>query len=381
MKVLVGGHAIKHVYNASFFVLLPEIQATWGLSNVEVGTLSTVRSVAGSAANLPGGFIADRLSHRWPVILGGVMVVLGVSQFTMGVASSYWVLMIAAAAISAAIISWHPPAIAALSQTFSQRRGFAIGLHGTGGSVGEAIGPVIVGGLIFMGWQTLLQASALPAFITGFFIWFLIRDLKGQASGGVTLAGYWATLKRMLTGGPLLLILLMTGGYSMVQLAVSTFLPLYLRNELHYQTAEVGWFLFAGQAGGIVSQPLLGIASDRFGRRAVLVPSLLMLAGGVFLLGIVPPGLPLIATVTVMGAFQFPLMSLFLASAMDIVGQEVQATGVALVFGSGTLFGSLSPLLAGSLADAYGIQVVFSYAAILALVTASVLFFGSRKGR
>ena len=41
MKVLVGGHAIKHMYNASFFVLLPEIQATWGLSNIEVGTLSS----------------------------------------------------------------------------------------------------------------------------------------------------------------------------------------------------------------------------------------------------------------------------------------------------------------------------------------------------
>lgn len=380
MTVMVVGHAIKHMYNAAFFIIMPEIQAAWGLSNTQVGTLSTARSIAGSTSNLPAGFIADRMSHRWPVILGLAMVVVGIFQFVMGIAPSYWPLLAAAVVVNIAISFWHPPAIAALSQQFAHRRGFAIGLHGTGGSIGEALGPVIVGGIVAaISWQTVLQGSAIPAILTGLVVWFLVRDLRGHASGGVSVAAYGATLKRLLSGGPLLMILLVTGGYSMVQLAVATFLPVYLRGELGYDAGQVGWFLFAAQAGGIVSQPLLGLASDRFGRRAVLIPSLLILASGVMIVGIVPAGLPLAAAITLMGAFQFPLMALFLASAMDIVGEEVQATTVSLVFGSGTIFGSISPLLAGSLADSFGVRAVFPYAAALAVIAAGVLFIGGRR--
>lgn len=380
MAVLVIGHAIKHMYNAGFFIIMPEIQAAWSLSNTQVGTLSTARSIAGSTANLPAGFIADRMSHRWPAILGMAMIVVGVFQFVMGIAGSYWPLLFAAVVVNIAISFWHPPAIAALSQQFAHRRGFAIGMHGTGGSIGEALGPVLVGAIVLaLGWQMVLQVSVAPAVLTGVVVWVLMRQLRGQSSGGVTVAAYFATLRRLLAGGPLLVILLVTGTYSMVQLAVGTFLPIYLRNDLGYQPSDVGLYLAGAQVGGIVSQPLLGAASDRFGRRAVLMPSLLLLGAGVMLVGSAPAGLPLAAAIIFMGAFQFPLMALFLASAMDIVGENVQATTVSLVFGSGTIFGSLSPLIAGTLADALGVRTVFGYGAALAVVAAGVLFIGSRK--
>src|SRR5205814_1002664 len=146
-----------------FFVLIPEIQKAFDLSNTQIGTLATARSIAGSTANLPAGFIADRMSHRWPVILALAMIMVGVFQFVMGSASSYTQLIMAAVVVNIGISFWHPPAIAALSQQFAHRRGFAIGMHGTGGSIGEALGPVIVGSLVFLGWQTVLKGSGGPA--------------------------------------------------------------------------------------------------------------------------------------------------------------------------------------------------------------------------
>ena len=35
--VLVGGHAIKHVFSSGFLVVLPELKAALGLSNIGVG--------------------------------------------------------------------------------------------------------------------------------------------------------------------------------------------------------------------------------------------------------------------------------------------------------------------------------------------------------
>lgn len=59
------------------------------------------------------------------------------------------------------------------------------------------------------------------------------------------------------------------------------------------------------------------------------MPALLLCLGmGVADVGSVPAGWPLVATIVFMSAFQFPLMALFLGSAMDMVGQELQATTV-----------------------------------------------------
>jgi MFS family permease len=291
----------------------------------------------------------------------------------MGSASSYWTLLLASTVVGAAVSFWHPPAIAALSQRFAQRRGLAIALHGTGGNIGEASGPLIVGALLLvMAWQTVLKASLLPAFGTGLLVMVLVRHMQGQTSGNSSLRSYLNAVRRLLERPALLTILGVTGLYSMVQVAVLTFLPIYIQADLGYSPFQMTAFIAAAQVAGIVSQPVLGHLSDRFGRRAVLAPSLLCLGVGVLATGLVPSGWPLAATVTAMGAFQFPLMALFLASAMDVVGAEVQATTVSLVFGISTLFGSFAPAFAGALADAYGLRTVFVVAAVVAALAAAI---------
>ncbi|MSQ14948.1 MAG: MFS transporter [Dehalococcoidia bacterium] len=377
MTVLIVGHAIKHFSNALFFVILPEIGRTFSLSNTAIGTLSTARNLATSVSNLPAGFVADRYNRHWAAILSIAMLVIGTFQYIMGSVDSYWPLLIAAAIAGGAIAFWHPPAIAALSQRFPQRRGFVISLHGTGGSVGEAMGPLIVGSLLsLMTWHTVLKISLLPPLGVSIMVWALIRSMRGQTRGNLSMGAYLGSLRPLLRRRALVIVLLVTGFFNMAQSAISTFLPVYIRLDLEYSAIEMAAFLSAAQVAGIVSQPLLGLLSDRFGRRAVLVPSLLCLSAGILIVGVVPRGWPLAVTITAMGAFQFPLMALFLASAMDIVGEEVQATIVSLVFGIGTIFGSISPALAGFLADNFGLPIVFFYAAAVASFASALLFFG-----
>ena len=150
------------------------------LSNTSVGFLNTARSFAGSGSNVPAGFVADRFSNHWGRILGLAMIVIGIFQFIMGSVDAYWPILLCAMVVSVATSFWHPPAIAALSLRFARQRGFAISLHGSGGSIGEALGPILVGTLLgFLTWQAIMHLSLAPAVLTGVVVWFLMRNTAG----------------------------------------------------------------------------------------------------------------------------------------------------------------------------------------------------------
>ncbi len=123
---------------------------------------------------------------------------------------------------------------------------------------------------------------------------------------------------------------------------------------------------------GLASQPAMGYLSDRWGRKAVLFPAMASLGVFYLLLGTVPGGWPLVATVIAAGLFFYPMMAIFLASAADLAPSDVQSTTVSLVFGVATLVGSFAPLFAGYLADEYSLKATFYFCAALVLAAALV---------
>ncbi len=367
----VGGHAVKHMFNSAFFLLLPEIKAGLGMSNAQVGSLSTLRNIASGLCNVPAGFAADRFAHRRAEILGLCLAGIGVFALVLGLATTYWVAVLGAVLMSMSISFWHPAAISWLSRQFASRRGFAIALHGTGGSVGEAVGPLLAGALVsVLSWRTVMQGSIVPAVLLGAGVWLALRSV---AMGEVSSAGvksYLRSARGTLANRRLLLILVFAGGFSGGQSIVLTFLPIYLREDIGVSSMTLGLYMAMAQVAGIGSQPLMGYLSDRLGRKAVLTPGLAAL--GLALLGVnlSPSGWPLVLVVLAMGAFLFPMMSILLASAMDVVDTGVQATTVSFVFGASVIMSSFAPGAAGVVADAYGVKAAFLCGSGLVLAAA-----------
>ena len=368
--VTVAGHGLKHIFSSAFFILIPEIKAGLGLSNTQVGTLSTVRGIAGGLANVPAGFTADRFAKRRAAILGGSIILVSVFAVALGLATNFWVAVLGASLFSVAIAVWHPAAISSLSREFVSRRGFAIAVHGTGGSVGETIGPILVGALIgVVGWRLVLQGSVIPGLAFGLMIWILLRTVPAGESPRSSMSGYLGSVAALLRNGRLLLLLLFAAGFAGGQITVLTFLPIYLDEELGASSVTIGIYLSLAQVGGIVSQPLMGFASDHLGRKLILAPSLAIL--GLFFIGlsIAPAGWIFGLVVIGMGAFAFPLMAIVLAAAMDLVEVGLQATTVSLVFGSATVVSAFAPVLGGVLADSMGTQAAFMFGAWLVIAT------------
>ena len=188
----------------------------------------------------------------------------------------------------------------------------------------------------------------------------------------VTTRSYFTSLIGLLKKKILLALVVVTAGRSMGQAAIMVFLPVYLREDLEFSLLKVAVYLALGQVVGAGAQPLMGYFSDKFGRKVVLVPSMAMMGVLFFVLARTDGGLPLILTILALGTFLYSLHTLFIAAAMDIAGGEVQSTVVSLIYGASFL-GTLSPIIAGAIADSQGIPAAFVYGGVVILISTAIL--------
>lgn len=374
---VVLGHAVKHIYNAALQIhLLPEIKLDLGLSATQFGALATARQVTGGVTTMGAGYLGDRFAHRSALMLGVSMGLLGASFFLAGNATTYWLLFGAMLLVGIGPSLYHPPAIGALSRKFPDRRGFAISLHGTGGSIGEVVGGsfLIAGLLAVLTWQNVLKMSLGPALFFAVLIWLMMRRVPGEPGGAASAGAYFTALGSLLKKRAMLVLVLVTGMRSMGSSAIIAFLPLYLREDLGYSAVVVGLYMPMAQIAGIGAQPVMGLLSDRWGRKAVLVPGTMALGLLFLALSQADPGPQLVLTILAMGAFLYSLHTIFIAAAMDVGEGEVQSTVVSLIYGASFL-GTLSPFLAGMIVDASKTSNAFIYGGGIVLMSGVILLF------
>ncbi|MFC1886909.1 MFS transporter, partial [Thermodesulfobacteriota bacterium] len=139
------GHTLFHWFGQSVIVVLPEIQRAFNLTGAGVGSMLTVRELSAGIASIPGGLLVDMCRRYWGLILSLCLGVLGLGALAIGYSPVYPLLLIGIAAAAMAHSIWHLPVSAALSYHFPGRRAMALSFHGTGGSVGDVLGPVSTG--------------------------------------------------------------------------------------------------------------------------------------------------------------------------------------------------------------------------------------------
>jgi FSR family fosmidomycin resistance protein-like MFS transporter len=375
---VIAGHALKHLYLSGMqSIVLPEIKIAFGLSGTQLGTLATVRQFSGWATTMGAGYLGDRFSSRTGLMLAASMTLMGGAYFLVGLSSGFAFLFVALLLAGIGPSMYHPPAIGALSRKFPDRRALAISLHGTGGSVGEALGPVVASGLLLLlTWRGLLQLSLLPALVAAFLVWRVMSNLKLDEGGVESFLHYVRSLLTLLANKALLLLVLITALRSMGQSSITIFLPVYLREDLDYSATSVGLYLSLAQFVGIGSQPVMGYLSDRLGHKTVLLPAMAALGALCILLRFAEGEAALVLTVVALGAFLYSLHSIFISAAIGVVGESSQATTVSLIYAASFL-GTLSPIVAGVLADDFGTRSTFLYGA--ALVFAGTVVLGAMR--
>ena len=365
---LSGGHAVFHWFSQSFFVMLPEVVATFGLSGLQVGAIAAVREVVSGIIALPGGVVTDMVRRHWGIVLAICMGLFGLGWLIMAIAPAYTVLLVGMAVVAAAASMWHLPAAAALSRRFVDRRGSALSIHGVGGNIGDVIGPALTGVLLLtLSWRGVLSIYAAVPLLLIFLVFWAFRDIGRTGSQDEQPSGFrdqMTNTRLAFQEHPRLWgIMAVAGLRGMASVAFLPFLALYLGldDELGLGNAALGLHIALLVGVGVVATPVVGYISDRLGRKLVLIPEMIALCALSALLVPFGDGIGLIVILALMGLFFFSDQPILPAATLDTVGQGVAASALGVFSFSRFALGAASPIIAGELFDSIGIESTFFY--------------------
>ena len=377
---LSGGHAVFHWFSQSFFVMLPEVVATFGLSGLQVGAVATTREMVSGIIALPGGVVTDMLRRHWGSVLTACMALFGLGWLIMGIAPFYPILLIGMAIVAAAASMWHLPATAALSHRFSHHRASALSLHGVGGNIGDVLGPALTGVLLLtLSWQGILSIYAAVPLFLAFVVFWAFRNIghfENDDSRPARFREQIANTRESFKEHPRLWgIMTVAALRGMANVAFLPFLALYLGldEELGLGNASLGLHIALLVGVGVFATPVTGYISDRLGRKLVLIPGLIGLSALTALLIPFGEGIGLIIILAFLGTFLFSDQPILTAAALDVVGEKVAASTLGVFSFSRFALAAASPLIAGQLFDAQGIEAVFLYISGIYLLATIVL--------
>lgn len=385
LAIVTSGHIVIHWFQQLFPIALPFVKTGLGLSGVQVGFLAAGRQFGQGTLNLPAGMLGDALYRHRDMILASSLVMMGVAYLLFGSRGGFWAAFAASVLIGFGTALWHPTAAATLTSKFPQRRATAIAVHGTGATISDSLSPVAQGVLVAaVAWDGVLWWHIVPGVLFGVLVF---RGLFGAFRQDVRAPSRTTPFREMMAllgNGSFMAISASRGLLTMGRVVILTFLPVYLVTELHFTAEALGVYIFLLHVVGIFSQTPLGYMSDRYGRKPVLVPSMMVLGFLYMLLAAAPPVAPLTLVIIAIGTFFYTLMNVMTAVISDVSGANVQASSQGLTTVIAQVAVLPTPIIAGYLVDHYGYGSAFVLAGVCVILSAACLaplklYAGDRK--
>lgn len=361
--LVASGHGATHWVLGTFYVLLPYITSSLGLSYAQAGGLVTVFHVSSFVANVGSGAVVDIRGRR--ILVQSCSLVIGAaSLMAMGMASQVIWLVPLVALIGITNNLWHPAAISFLSQCYPNNRGYALSIHTLGASVGDAIAPVVAGAvLLALSWQGTATVVSLPVLgVAALLLAMLGATDRLNGNNGANGSGFGDYLKgvaALVKDRAVIGLCTMAAFRSMTQSGVLVFMPLYLADVLKVSPFVLGLALMSMQVGGMLAGPAAGIASDRMGRKPVALMCMTGSTLAIVALTLVDGVAPFVAVATLLGLAMFAVRPVIHSWALDLAPEHMGGSMVSLLFGSQSAFSALVPLVGGFAADQWGLASVF----------------------
>ncbi|MGC8849875.1 MAG: MFS transporter, partial [Candidatus Bathyarchaeia archaeon] len=116
--------------------LLPALIIAFKLSYSLAGILSSTILSVSFIMSLATGYLADAGNRRKLTLVSG-FILYGLSLLILKFSSNIPLLFTACVVMGVAQATYHPQAVSFINSFFKERKGFALGIHGIGGSIGH----------------------------------------------------------------------------------------------------------------------------------------------------------------------------------------------------------------------------------------------------
>jgi len=361
------GFAVNFWAWALLSPLGPRFKDSLDLTSFKQSLLVAVPVIVGSVGRIPVGALTDRFGGRVMFPLVSAATIVPVLYLGLAGHSSLTALLIGgfflgiggtAFAVGVPFVNgWFPP----------ERRGFALGLFGTGmgGTAISALTTVRLVDAREMAFPFVLTAIVLAIYTVA--AWLVLRESPGRTAPAEPLSRRLAaTARKGVTWQASALYAVAFGGY----VAFSVYLPTYLKTQYGLEQADAANRMAGFVLLAVVMRPFGGWLSDRISAVQVLTTSLAVITVAAAVQSFAPPLIPLgtVAFLAMAAALGAGSGATFALVAQLVPAKEVGGvTGV--VGAAGGLGGFVPPLVMGSIHGAYG-----SYAlglALLAVVAAA----------
>ncbi|GIV18537.1 MAG: MFS transporter [Armatimonadota bacterium] len=349
-----------------------------GFSYAQVGAVLSVFSLSGAIASILLGWRSDQARRRRRYIIGTMLVgaagyLLFPSVYSFGVA------LLLAAVIGGCLMSSQSVMMALVVDLFRHR--------GTAGSFGQlrvfgTVGYLLVL-LMLVLWQNspLLEPSrmfrsvalllALSAVVV-----LLAPENPEETEESARLSAN--EVLYLLHRRDILLYIIAHFCFVGALMTATANLSLYLQ----WMGATKPFISLAYMTSALFEMPfmiLMGKLSDRIGRTRVLAIAFLSLPIRLLLLTVFRAPVPVLLTQTMHGLTFSIITAVSMAFIADRVEPRLRASGQGLLMAAASLASATMPLVAGLVADAWGLPALYGTLLALSLVGASVFFTLARQ--
>lgn len=361
--------------------LFPVISKELNLNYQDLGQITGVLSIAWGLASIFMGNLSDRLGHR-KVLIPAVIVFSLLAGFS-GLATGVVSMMAIRALMGLAEGAFTPVSIVAtLDASKPSRQGMNIGIQQMALPLfGLGIAPVLVTQLLkVVEWHWIFALVSIPGLLIAYLLYRVLRNTTPAVAALHTAthdasAHKWSDVFRY-RNIPLNMLGMLCWLTCLVVL--SALLPSYLIDYLHLSLEQMGLVLSAIGFGGTLGTLVMPALSDRLGRKPVMLVS--VVGAGVGLYWLMHTGAEPYRLFGSLFATLFFVFSMICLTVGPISAESVPAklmtTASGIVVGTGEIFGGgIAPVIAGYVAQHYGIQYILHLAAVALVLGFIVVLF------
>ena len=364
------GHFLNDSMQAVVPALFPILEKSMNLSYMQVGWIAFALNMTSSIMQPVFGMYSDKKPSPFLLPLGMFSSMLG--MIGLAFAPNFIIVIISVLFIGLGSAVFHPEGARVAYMAAGAKRGLAQSIYQVGGNTGNSLAPMFTA-LIFV---PLGQIGALG--FTGFaavgilLLIFVSNWYKNELINGAIRRKKRAALEAenaiVSTHIKFVIVLLvfLTFVRSWYGAGIGNFYQFYLIEHYGLSIKNAQYFVFAFMIAGVLGTFFGGPLADRFGKKNIIVFSMLGSAPLALLLPHVPLGwvVPLFLCIGFISSSSFSVIVVY---AQELVpGKVGMVSGliVGLAFG----LGALGAVVLGKLADVYSLQFIMVLCSCLPLI-------------
>lgn len=373
----IGVLSLAHMLNDMYSNFLPQmlpflIVLNPNFTATRAAILIAAFTISSSLVQPLFGYFLDRQGKRWLVYVGTLW--MGIMLSLTGIAQNYVVLVTLAALAGLGTAAFHPQASTMVNVLSGDHKAVLLSTFVAFGNFGFALGPLLLVPL----FQTYGLQATLVTVVPGILVAILLLFFAPRSNVLVGTAPEFSEVMLSLKAAAkeLVAIVGVIAVRSLAYTGMLTMLPLYFKSQNLSNIAAshlLTIMLASGAIGGIIG----GFISDSFGRKRLIVGSLII-STPLFFAFLKTQGTLSVIFLALAGATLLSSFSVTVIAAQEVIpNNKAMAAGLTMGFAGG--IGGLAVILLGRIADLWGLQTAISVIFLLPLLAGLIgMFMKSR---